>query len=90
MKITAYAPIPTELMVKYNPKVFSVGKRTLAVRLGMGLASKVHGVGMVLAYILHVLLFYAGYISTLTFLLMLVPAPIGIRQVIFKFFYFCC
>ena len=61
----------------------TVGKQTLVVRLGMELASTVHGVGMVVAYIFHVWLYYAGYISTLTFLLILLPAPIGIRQVVF-------
>ena len=64
-------------------KVFSLtGKRTLVVRLGMNVSSKVHGVGMVVAYVFHIWLFYAGYISKFTFFLMLIPAPIGLRQVV--------
>lgn len=57
------------------------GKRTLVVRLGMDLASKIHAAGTMFAYIFHIWLYYAGFISTLTFLLLLTPAPIGLQQV---------
>jgi 1,4-dihydroxy-2-naphthoate octaprenyltransferase len=47
----------------------------------MQLSCIVHGIGMVFAYILHIWLYVYGYLSTTTFLLMLIPAPIGLRQV---------
>ena len=47
----------------------------------MKLSCIIHGIGIVLAYILHLWLYIYGYLSTVTFLLMLIPAPIGLRQV---------
>ena len=53
----------------------------MVAHLGMETSCVVHGIGIVVAYILHILLYVYGYLSTVTFLLMLVPAPIGLRQV---------
>ena len=65
------------------------GKRTLVVRLGLDVASSIHAAGMVFAHIFLVWLFYAAYMSKITFLLLLIPAPIGLRQVdIFVYFSF--
>ncbi|XP_028391084.1 uncharacterized protein LOC114515961 [Dendronephthya gigantea] len=47
----------------------------------MQLSCVIHGTGIVFAYILHVWLYIYGYLSTVVFLLMLLPAPIGLRQV---------
>ncbi|XP_028391083.1 uncharacterized protein LOC114515960 [Dendronephthya gigantea] len=57
------------------------GKLTLVARIGMQLSCVIHGIGIVFAYILHVWLYIYGYLSTVVFLLMLLPAPIGLRQI---------
>lgn len=60
---------------------FFTGKLTLVARIGLQSSCLIHGVGIAFAYILHTCLYAYGYLSTITFLLMLIPAPIGLRQV---------
>ncbi|XP_046851654.1 uncharacterized protein LOC124444991 [Xenia sp. Carnegie-2017] len=57
------------------------GKLTLVARIGLQSSCLIHGVGIAFAYILHMCLYAYGYLSTITFLLMLIPAPIGLRQI---------
>ena len=58
----------------------------MVARLGMDLSCQIHAVGIIIAYILHLWLYNQGYLSTISFLLMLIPAPIGLRQVKFNSF----
>ena len=65
-----------------NVKSFhAIGKLTLVARIGMEISCVIHGIGIVFAYILHIWLYIHGYLSTVVFFLMLLPAPIGLRQV---------